>query len=71
MNEIVQLVSQKTGIPADKAQQAVEVVINHLKDKLPAPIASQLTQFVSGGGTKAAGSEGGGLLGNVFGEKAS
>jgi hypothetical protein len=71
MNEIVQLVSQKTGIPADKAQQAVEVVISHLKDRLPAPIASQLNQFVSPGETTAAAEDKGGLLGNVFGKKAS
>jgi hypothetical protein len=64
MNEIVHLVAQKTGLSEDKAQQATEVVINYLKDKLPGPLASQLNQFTGGGNT-------GGPLDRIFGEKAS
>ncbi|MGI8509080.1 MAG: hypothetical protein ACR2MQ_07120 [Gemmatimonadaceae bacterium] len=48
MNELVNLVAQKTGIPADKAQMAVQTVMGYLKDKLPAPIAGQLDNFMGG-----------------------
>lgn len=48
MEELVKLVSQKTGIPADQARQAVEVVIKFLKEKLPAPIAGQIDALLSG-----------------------
>jgi hypothetical protein len=49
MDEIVNLVTQKVGIPADKAQLAVTTVIGFLKSKLPAPVASQLDSFTAGG----------------------
>ncbi len=48
MDELIKLVSQKTGIPQDKAAVAVETVLGFLKDKLPAPIASQLNAVLDG-----------------------
>lgn len=48
MEELVKLVSQKTGLPEDKAKVAVDTVINFLKQKLPAPIASQIDPILSG-----------------------
>ncbi len=63
MNEIVQLVTQKSGIPEDKAQAAVQVVVEHLRSRLPGPIASQLDSYLQGG----AQDQGGGL-GNLLGK---
>ena len=68
MNEIVHLVAQKTGLSEEKAQQAIEVVINYLKDKLPGPLASQLNNFT---GAAEDTNQSGGVLGSIFGEKAS
>ncbi|HZS07407.1 MAG TPA: hypothetical protein VFD58_21405 [Blastocatellia bacterium] len=48
MNELINMVSQKTGVTEEKAKMAVEVVIGYLKDKLPAPIASQVENAVGG-----------------------
>ncbi len=48
MNELIQQITQRTGIGEDKARTAVEMVINHLKGRLPAPIASQLDNYLSG-----------------------
>jgi uncharacterized protein (DUF2267 family) len=42
MDELVELVMEKTGLPEDKAKQAVETVIEFLKERLPAPIAGQV-----------------------------
>ena len=50
MDELVNQVCQKTGISQDQAQQAVQTVMGFLKDKLPAPIASQLDNVLSGQG---------------------
>lgn len=48
MDELVQLVSQKTGLPEEKSRQAVEIVLEYLKGRLPAPIAGQLDKIVEG-----------------------
>ena len=50
MNELVDLVVKKTGIPAATAQKAVEVVLDFLKKKLPAPIAGQIDGVINNSG---------------------
>jgi hypothetical protein len=49
MEELIKLVSQKAGLPEDKAKVAVETVITFLKGKLPAPVASQIDGLLGGG----------------------
>jgi hypothetical protein len=49
MDELVQRISQKTGLWPDKAQEVVGVVLSHLKEKLPAPLVSGLDEYLSGG----------------------
>jgi hypothetical protein len=48
MDELVKLVSKKTGISEALAKQAVEVVLDFLKKKLPAPLAGQIDSVLSG-----------------------
>jgi uncharacterized protein (DUF2267 family) len=48
MDELVQLVSQKTGLSEEMSRQAVEVVLEYLKEKLPEPIAGQLDNVLEG-----------------------
>ncbi|HRV92735.1 MAG TPA: hypothetical protein P5526_11275 [Anaerolineae bacterium] len=50
MDELVKLVSVKTGLSEEMSKVAVETVISHLKDKLPAPLASQVDAALGGGG---------------------
>jgi hypothetical protein len=50
MDELTRLVSERTGIPADKAGVAIATVVGYLKDKLPAPVATQLDAIMSGEG---------------------
>ncbi len=69
MEEIVHLVSQKTGLPEDKAREAAEVVIGYLKDRLPGPIAGGLNQFIGNVGNTE--SHTAGTLDRLFGKKAS
>jgi hypothetical protein len=49
MDELIKLVSQKTGLPQDKAKVAVETVINFLKQQLPPSLAGQLDALLAGG----------------------
>jgi hypothetical protein len=49
MDELINLVVQKTGISQDDARKAVEVIVNTLKSRLPGPIASHLDSFITGG----------------------
>ena len=48
MDEIVKEVAQRAGISEDVARKTVEVVVEALKEKLPAPIAGQLDEILSG-----------------------
>ncbi len=51
MDELVKLVSQKTGLSEEMAKTAVETVVGFLKKKLPAPIAGQIDSVLSGAGS--------------------
>jgi hypothetical protein len=72
MEELINQVSQKTGLPPDKARTAVETVLTFLKSKLPAGLGNQLDQLASGG---SGGGTGDGLgdvaksVGGLFGKK--
>ena len=63
MDELVKLVSQKTGISEDQARVAVETVIRFLKEKLPEPIAGRVDDVLSGEGAEGLMKGLGGLLG--------
>jgi hypothetical protein len=58
MNELIQQVCQRTGLPEDKATEAVNTVLGYLKQKLPGPIASQLDSAAQG--------QSEGSLGDIF-----
>ena len=64
MEELVNLVVEKTGIPEATAEQAVGVVMDYLKDNLPASLAGQVESALEGGSGLADAAKGlGGLLG--------
>jgi len=66
MDELVKLVSQKTGLSEDASREAVDVVLGYLKDKLPDPIGGQIDRVLVSGGAPDLGelAQGlGGLLG--------
>lgn len=49
MDELINLVAQRTGLSPDDSRKAVDVVISTLKSKLPAPIAAHLDTLLAGG----------------------
>ena len=47
MNELVNLIVKKTGIPQATAQNVVNVVVDYLKKKLPGPVGAQIDGLLS------------------------
>ncbi len=71
MNELIQQITQRTGISESQAQQAVQIVGNFLKQRLPGPAAQQVDNFISGqggqGGIGGTMGQAGQTLGGMFG----
>jgi len=62
MDELVKLVSEKTGLSEEMAETAVNLVLDYVKKKLPAPVAAQVDAIL--GADSAAD-----MLGGLFGGK--
>jgi hypothetical protein len=72
MNELINLIVQKTGISQENAQKAAQTVIDFLKTKLPAPVAGQVDAVLAGDMSGIAGQAGEmlkGKLGGASGEQ--
>lgn len=48
MDELIKTIAKKVGITEAQARQAVDMVLSALKEKLPAPVASQIEAALSG-----------------------
>jgi len=57
MEELIKQVTAKAGISEDQARSAVNVVIEFVKDRVPAPISGQIESAMTG--------EGGGMGGTI------
>ncbi len=51
MDELINQITSRTGISHEQAQQAVEMVVEFAKSKLPEPLAAQLDGLMGGGGS--------------------
>ena len=50
MEELIKRITEKTGISEDQARTAITTVSSFLKEKLPAPLAGQVDNVLSGAG---------------------
>ena len=65
MDDLIKQITEKFGVPADKAQGIVKMVVGFIGDKLPGPIASQVKKLVGdddGGNGGDDGDDNGGLM---------
>ena len=62
MEELVKLVSKKTGLSEKAAAEAVDIVLDYIKKKLPKPVAAQVDAVLGAGSAMDA-------LGGLFGKK--
>lgn len=46
MDELIEAIKQRTGLPADKAKGAAEAAWDFLKERLPDPLASQIDGYL-------------------------
>jgi hypothetical protein len=67
MDELVAVVSKKTGLSTEQAKSVVGIVLDFLKKKLPAPIAGEVDAILSGKGPDLG--EAANMLGSLFGGK--
>ena len=67
--ELVRMVADRTGLSEDKARTAAETVIGYLKDKLPAPVSSQLDSVASGSGGSSLGDAASDVRGKFMGRE--
>ena len=49
MENLIKMVSEKTGISEAQASTAVQTVVSFLKDKMPGGIGAQVESFINGG----------------------
>jgi len=66
MNELVNLVVQRTGLSQEDAEKAVAVIVDVLKQRLPQPVANHIEAILAGN-TSTIGAEAGGLLKGALG----
>lgn len=63
MDELINQLKSRVGLDDEKANSAVQTVVEFLKQRLPAPIASQVDSALSGGGAEGLKDKLGGMLG--------
>ena len=63
MDELVRQISSRVGISEQQARQAVDVVLDFTKDRLPEPFAKHIENALTRGGD--AGGGDGGIVGQV------
>ena len=64
MNDLIKQIVDKTGVPADKAQQVLGVVSNFIKQKFP-QFGGQIDALLGSGGGQAAGAKDENPLGDI------
>lgn len=72
MEDLVKMITDKTGISPTQATTAIQTVVGFLKDKMPAGIGNQVELFIQGGGKGSFGGVADNLtskMGDIFGKK--
>ena len=64
MDELIATVVEKTSLDEEEAAVVIKLVLEFIKEKLPAPVAGQIDNLLDGEGGGAAD-----MLGGLFGKK--
>lgn len=67
--KLIDTLKQKLNLPEDKAQEAVQYVLNFIKGKLPESLHQQIDAALSGKNVQDTISGAAGKLGGMFGNK--
>ncbi len=69
VNELIELLKSRVGVDDAKAQSAAQTVIDFLKQRLPAPVASHLDGLLSGSSGKLESAKG--EISDILGKKSA
>lgn len=69
MDQLVQMIVQRTGISESQAREAVNMVLSYAKERLPEPMASQLDGVLAGNVSGDVAKQAMDGLGGLFGKK--
>lgn len=50
MDDLIKMVTERVGIPEDKARSAVELITNQLRSRLPSSLSGQIDSALGGNG---------------------
>ena len=69
MDELVKVISERTGLPADQARGAAETAIDFIKGRLPEAMRGYVDTALNSGMIDDVAGQAGGMLGGLFGSK--
>jgi hypothetical protein len=69
MDELINLITQRTGLPADQARAAAQTTIDFIKSKLPESMAGYVDTALNSGMIDDVAGQAGNLLGGLFGKE--
>jgi hypothetical protein len=69
MEELAQVIAQRTGLPADQALGAAQAAVDFIKSKLPESMAGYIDMALNSGMIDDVANQAGGLLGGLLGKK--
>ena len=67
MDDLVKVITERTGLPADQARAAAQTTIDFLKEKLPESMRSYVDMALNSGMIDDVAGQAGNLLGGLFG----
>jgi hypothetical protein len=67
MDDLVKLITERTGLPADQARAAAQATIDFLKDKLPESMRGYIDMALNSGMIDDVAGQAGNILGGLFG----
>ena len=67
MDDLIKLITERTGLPADQARAAAQTTIDFLKEKLPESMRGYVDMALNSGMIDDVAGQAGSLLGGLFG----
>jgi len=67
MDDLIKLITERTGLPADQARAAAQTTIDFLKQKLPESMRGYVDMALNSGMIDDVAGQAGNILGGLFG----
>ena len=67
MDDLIKLITERTGLPADQARAAAQTTIDFIKEKLPESMRGYVDMALNSGMIDDVANQAGSMLGGLFG----